>query len=454
MNDSTLMLSISGLRGLIGTSLTPPLAARYGAAFGSWLRKSSGVEHPHIVVGRDSRPSGPMVQNAVVAGLLSVGSRVTTLGIVTTPSVAIMTEHHRAQGGIVITASHNPIIWNGIKALRHDGVAPPPEQAAQIIDRFRSDQLDYVPVEAIQTLDEDDSTNQVHVDRILAHIDVEAIRKRRLKVVLDSVHGAGGPATATLLKHLNVELIHLYGEPTGRFPHTPEPTEENLRELAAKVREHQADVGLAQDPDADRLALVDETGRYIGEEYTLALCTLHVLGRTPGPVAANLSTSRMIDDIAARFGCMVHRTPVGEAHVASMMRQQRCVIGGEGNGGIIWPKVIHVRDSLAGAALVLEQLAVTGKSLSQVAAEIPAYAIVKFKQPIQEGMADRAIARLERAFTGERIDLQDGIRIDLADAWVHVRSSNTEPIMRIIAEAPQPAAAQQLIDRVRGLIEA
>jgi phosphomannomutase len=443
------MLSVSGMRGLIGRSLTPPVAARYAAAFGSWLRQSTGESHPHVVVGRDSRPSGLMIQNAAVAGLIAAGCRVTTLGIVTTPSVAIMTEHRGAHGGMVITASHNPIIWNGIKALRHDGVAPPPDQAAQIIQRFHDDQIDYVDVAELQSVDHDDTTNQIHLNRIFDHLDVEAIRKRKIRVVLDSVCGAGGPATAVMMKHLDIDLIHLHGEPTGLFPHTPEPTAENLTGLAAAVKEHGADLGMAQDPDADRLALVDETGRYIGEEYTLALCALHVMGRTPGATAANLSTSRMIDDIAARFGGVVHRTPVGEASVAAMMRKHDAVIGGEGNGGIIWPKVICVRDSLAGAALMLELLATTGKSLSQLVADIPAYSIVKQKLPIEPGMADRAIEQVGKLFAGERIDLQDGIRVDLADSWVHVRPSNTEPILRLIAEAPGEEDAHALIEKVR-----
>ncbi|QNN23032.1 phosphoglucosamine mutase [Planctomycetales bacterium ZRK34] len=449
MSDFPLMLSVSGMRGLIGRSLTPPVAARYAAAFGSWLRQSTGEAHPHVVIGRDSRPSGLLVQQAAVAGLVAVGCRVTTLGIVTTPSVAIMTEHRHAHGGMVITASHNPIIWNGIKALRADGVAPPPEQAAQIIQRFHDDQVDYVDVTQLQPIDHDDTTTDVHLQRIFDHLDVEAIRKRKIKVVLDSVCGAGGPATAVMMRELGVELVHLYGEPTGIFPHTPEPTAENLTGLAAAVKEHGADIGMAQDPDADRLALVDETGRYIGEEYTLALSALHVMSRTPGPAAANLSTSRMIDDIAERFGGLVHRTPVGEASVAAMMRQHDAVIGGEGNGGIIWPKVICVRDSLAGAALMLELLATTGKSLSQLVADIPAYSIVKQKLPIEPGMADRAIEQVGKLFADDRIDLQDGIRVDLADSWVHVRPSNTEPILRIIAEAPREDDANALIQKVR-----
>ncbi|MEE9211163.1 MAG: hypothetical protein V3U29_00750, partial [Phycisphaeraceae bacterium] len=320
MSDAPLMLSVSGLRGLVGRSLTPPVAARYAAAFGSWLRaryadKSGAL---HVVLGRDSRPSGQMFESAAVSGLVAAGCRVTQLGIVSTPGVAIMTQHLGAQGGMVITASHNPIQWNGIKVFRHDGVAPTADQVRDIIDRFHADREDYVGVKKDAPLTEDDSTPRVHTELLLRHLDVAAIRKRKLKVVLDSMHGAGGAETAALLEALGVELVHLYAEPSGQFPHHPEPTRENVVSLCQAVREHGGDIGFTQDPDADRLAVVDETGSYIGEEYTLALSCLHVLERCAAEsagatvkVAANLSTSRMIDDIAAQFGAQVVRTAVG-----------------------------------------------------------------------------------------------------------------------------------------------
>ncbi|MEX2670878.1 MAG: phosphoglucosamine mutase [Phycisphaeraceae bacterium] len=453
MSDSKLMLSISGLRGIVGDSLNPEVAARFAAAVGSHFRQATGKEHPLVVLGRDSRPSGLMIEQAAIAGLTATGCRVVVLGIATTPSVAIMVDHLHADGGLVLTASHNPIMWNGIKTLRHDGVAPPPDQAAAIIERFHHGPLDYVDVQSLQPNTRDETTADVHIQRILPHVDVERIRSRKLKVVLDSVHGAGGPATAMLMQELGVELVHLYAQPTGQFPHTPEPTAENLTGLCEAVQEHNADIGLAQDPDADRLALVDQNGVYIGEEYTLALCAEHVLSRTPGPVAANLSTSRMLDDVAARYGCTVHRTPVGEANVADAMKQHHAVVGGEGNGGIIFPPVIHVRDSLSGAALILDLLAASGESLSQLVRRIPAYSIVKDKLPVRDGVAENIGPRLERRFAGEKIDQQDGIRIDTADAWVHVRPSNTEPILRIIAEAADPETARQLIKQVREEID-
>ncbi len=544
------MLSISGLRGIVGSSLTPVVAARYGAAVGSWLRQSGAPEHPHVVVGRDSRPSGHVVEQAAVAGLLSVGCRVTTLGLATTPGVAVMVDHLHADAGLVLTASHNPIAWNGIKTLRHDGLAPPPDQAQQIINRFKNEDLIYCDVHGLRELSHDDSAATVHVKRILHPINADAIHGRKFKVVLDSVHGAGGPSTARLLHELGVELVHLYGEPTGQFPHTPEPTAENLTGLCDAVRQHKADLGFAQDPDADRLAIVDETGRYIGEEYTLALCAEHVLSqpfpsrersgrfRDPGEgdaplprasivqrcasdhphpaissptspvkgevksIAANLSTSRMVDDIAAKYGAVCHRTPVGEANVAAAMIRHGCPIGGEGNGGVIWPVVSHVRDSLAGIALVLELLATRGGKLSELVRQIPPYAIVKDKLPIQPGLAERAIGRLREALgqpfplpqrsvpagPGEGaarfprasmiapqagadphpatssptspvkgevvIDLQDGLRMDWPGErkWVHLRASNTEPILRIIAEATTEAQAKELIAACRAAV--
>ncbi len=451
MDSSPLMLSISGLRGVIGASLTPEVAARYAGAVGQWFA-SQQSDPPHVVVGRDSRTSGPMIESAVCAGLLGAGCRVTRLGIVCTPGVAVMAQHLGASGGVVITASHNPTIWNGIKTLDRTGCAPPPEEANKIISAYSNDRIAWVPVQRVGQPRSDDTANRVHADRVLGHLDVPAIRRRRVKVVLDSVHGAGGIAGRLMLEALGVELVHLYGEPTGQFPHEPEPTKQNLVELGEQVKRHAADVGFAQDPDADRLAVVDEKGRYIGEEYTLALAALHVLSRTPGPAAANLSTSRMLDDIAGKFGCPVHRTAVGEANVAARMRQERAVIGGEGNGGVIWPPVVHVRDSLAGMGLILELLASTGKTLSQLTADFPSYAIVKDKLDIAPGIKDKILPTLSKLDPSARVDTQDGVRLDWPDRWVHVRPSNTEPILRLIAEAREEAQARDAIARVRSAL--
>ncbi|MDH3584432.1 MAG: phosphoglucosamine mutase [Phycisphaerae bacterium] len=449
MSDAPLMLSVSGMRGLVGQSLTDAVAARYAWAVGSWLREQARGRGPaRVVVGRDSRPSGPAVEAAAITGLRSAGCDVTVLGLATTPATAVMVTELGGRGGLVITASHNPLPWNGIKTLRHDGVAPPPEQARQIIERFHR-APPALPTAAEGTPDTDDRAGAVHVGRILDHLDVEAIRRRRLRVVLDSVCGAGGPSTRQLLEELGVELVHLNAEPTGEFPHEPEPTAANLGGLVQAVEQHGADVGFAQDPDADRLAIVDNRGRYIGEEYTLILCAANILARTAGPVAANLSSSRMLDDLAARFGVQAHRTPVGEAHVARAMGKHACVIGGEGNGGVIWPKIVRVRDSLASIGLVLDLLARDGRPLAEVVDRIPAYSIRKEKIPIEAGMAEAAVKKLSAAFADQKIDTQDGIRIDWPDQWVHVRPSNTEPILRLIAEAPDAQRAGGLLEQVR-----
>ena len=349
---------------------------------------------------------------------------------------------------MVVTASHNPIIWNGIKALKHDGAAPPADQAMQIIELFKTDDFAYAAVEAIQLCDEDDSGVKVHLDSVLPHVDVDAIRAAKLKAVVDSVNGAGGEEARVLIESLGVELVHMYPEPTGLFPHTPEPTRENLTELCEKVKQHGAAIGFAQDPDADRLALVDEQGCYIGEEYTLALSAMHLLGKGDR-VVANLSTSRMVDDIAEAAGATVVRTPVGEANVAAGMKQCDAALGGEGNGGVIWSRVSGVRDSLVGMALLLEMLAKRGKPLSELVAQTPAYAIVKDKVDASETLIKQIGPILKKAFSDERVDTQDGVRVDWPGRWVHVRPSNTEPIIRIIAEAAHEDQARELVNQVR-----
>ncbi|MBL4700693.1 MAG: phosphoglucosamine mutase [Phycisphaeraceae bacterium] len=446
MSDAPLMITISGLRGLIGKTLTPTVAAQYGQAVGMWFK--SQMKKPTIVVGRDSRPSGLMIQNAFVSGLSAVGCKVIILGIATTPGVGLMIGRLHADGGVVITASHNPIQWNGIKVLTSQGIAPSPKKAQQIIDLFHQNQPEYVPVTKIKPVETDSTLTKIHARTILRHIDVDIIRRRRIKVVLDSVHGAGGPETLVLLKELGVELIHLYAKPTGHFPHGAEPTKEHLTELATEVKKHKAAIGFAQDPDADRLAIVDNKGNYIGEEYTLALCAKHLFAENPKAkkiAVTNLSSSRILDDVAAKYGGKVYRSAVGEANVAKRMQKENALLGGEGNGGIIWPKIGYVRNSLVGIALILEMLAKQDKSLSKIASTIPSYAIVKDKVDIKPGMADTIEPALRSVFGDAIFDTQDGVRVDWKDCWVHVRPSNTEPILRLIAEAPDNAACEKLI---------
>jgi len=349
---------------------------------------------------------------------------------------------------VVITASHNPGQWNGVKAIRADGCAPDADEAQQIIAAFRDATGGDVPTQSVRDPDVNTDVAKVHTKLILQHVDVDAIRGRGLKVVLDSVCGAGGPETARLLDRLGAQVVHLHADPTGDFPHMPEPTKDNLTSLCDAVREHGADLGLAQDPDADRLAIVASDGTYIGEEYTLALCALHVL-REGEVAAANLSTSRMLDDVASRCGATVARTKVGEANVAAAMRDRGATIGGEGNGGVIWPKICYVRNSLAGIALLLELLAQRDATLGELIDHLPRYAMVKEKLDARRELIDALGDAMQRAFPDVDRDEQDGVRLDWPDRWVHVRPSNTEPIIRIIAEAPTEDDAAGLVQQVR-----
>lgn len=453
-SDAPLMLSVSGARGIVGRTMTPPVSAEYAAAFGSFVRTSTGRADPVLCLGRDSRPSGEMLAAAAMAGLASVGCRVIDLGIVATPTVAVMIDRYRAAGGMVVTASHNPIQWNGLKCLNADGVAPPPSHVNEIIRRFKSRDFGYVDVTSLMPSERDDSANDTHIERVIGNIDADAIRHARLKVVLDSVNGAGCASGRMLLEQLGCDVIHLNGEPTGRFAHPPEPLKENLIDLAERTAKADAACGFSQDPDADRLAIVDENGRYIGEEYTLVLAATRALElHGAGTMAANLSTSRMIDDVAMQFaGSTVLRTAVGEANVVEAMKPAGALIGGEGNGGVIWPRVCWVRDSLSAIALVLSLLASRKKPLSAIVDELPHYAMVKRKFDLgsvggREAI-DAMLAKVAEACADEKVNTADGVRIDFDDGWVHLRPSNTEPIVRLIAEAANEDQAQALIQRV------
>lgn len=454
MKEAPLMLSVSGARGIVGASLTPVTAADFAAAFGSFIKASTGESNPVICLGRDSRPSGEMFAAAVTAALATVGCKVIDLGVVATPTVGVMVTQRNAHGGIVITASHNPIEWNGLKCINSRGMALPKDDIEEVIRRFREHDIDNADPTDL-TAEQDAMANEQHVQRVLSLIDVEPIRIANFTVVLDSVNGAGCVSGRMLLDALGCEVIHMNGQPTGQFAHTPEPTEENLRDLAAKTASTpNAACGFAQDPDADRLAIIDETGRYIGEEYTLVLAARRMLDiRGGGPMAANLSTSRMIDDLANRYaGSAVHRSAVGEANVAAVMQEYDAIIGGEGNGGVIVPDVCWIRDSLSAMALVLSLLADSRKPLSALVSELPAYAMIKSKFDLTDiggrDAVEPALGRVTQAFADERVNTSDGVRIDFADGWVHIRPSNTEPILRLIAEAPDEQRAEALIAAV------
>ncbi|MDB5301118.1 MAG: glmM, partial [Phycisphaerales bacterium] len=432
------------------------VVGRMAAAFAVWLKQNATPvdgKHFRLVIGRDSRPSGPWVRDAAAAALTASGIEVIDLDIVTTPGVAMMVKHLNADAGIIVTASHNPIEWNGLKLLNRAATAPPPADAEAIKRLYNEQRSDFVRVESLVLPKKNSETHALHVKRVLDHVDVLGISTKRYKVVLDSVNGAGCVATATLLNKLGCQLVHLHGTPDGKFPHEPEPTARNLTGLCDEVRRQRATVGFAQDPDADRLAIVDEHGTYIGEEYSLVLAAQWIMSRRPGAVAVtNLSSSRMLDDVAARFGGRVLRTAVGEANVVQAMLQNDAVIGGEGNGGVIDPRIVPGRDSLVGMAYVLQLMASTGKTVGQLVAELPRYEIVKTKFECRREDADRAVEAIKKEFAKEKVDTQDGIRIDWDNAWVHARASNTEPIMRIIAEAPDRATADAKIAKMQEVV--
>ncbi len=448
-----LMLSVSGARGIVGATMTPVTAARFAAAFGSHVRAATPGRRPRLVIGRDGRIGGESLVLAAKAGLASVGCDVVDLGVTMTPTVGVMIRHLHADGGMAVTASHNPIQWNGLKCLDHDGLAPPKEVADAIIARFREERLDFADSRGAGAISADGTSNSTHIAKVLACVDVAAIRAARFTVVLDSVNASGCVPGRQLLEELGCQVVHLFGDPTGVFGHTPEPIEANLGELMAGVRRTPgAACGFAQDPDADRLAIVDDKGRYIGEEYTLVLAGLRMLERRgSGVLAANLSTSRMIDDVAGRFGATVLRTAVGEANVVAALKPAKGILGGEGNGGVILPEVCWVRDSLSAMALVLDLLSSAKKPLSAIVDSLPRYAMIKSKLDLAaiggNAAVGPALAKTRAAFAHERMNDADGVRIDFADGWVHLRASNTEPIVRIIAEAPTKERAEELVQR-------
>ena len=448
-----LMVSVSGIRGRVGEALTPEVMSTFAAGFGAWASARHG--NNAIVVGRDSRVSGPMFHRVVLGALQSVGCRVIDVGMAPTPTIQMAVEHHRAAGGLAITASHNPVEWNALKFIGSSGLFLDGTEAVEMRESVEAG-FTRVTWDRLGTVETDLTACQRHVEAILAlpWLDVKGIRAKRFVVALDCCHGAGPTVFPALLEALGCEVHGIGMTPDGRFPRSPEPIAENLKELEAEVRRSGAVVGLATDPDVDRLALVDETGRSIGEDWTLALATRVVLRHKSGPVVTNLSTSRILDDVAARLGARVLRAPVGEVNVAVRMRSEGSPIGGEGNGGVILPELHLGRDAPVGAALILQLLSDEARPLSAIVAEYPRYAIVKDKLDRPAGALSSVYAALEQAFPDGTVDRQDGLRLSWPDRWVHVRPSGTEPIVRVIAEAPTEAEARTLIRRSREPLDA
>jgi phosphomannomutase len=445
-----LMVSVSGVRGRVGEALTPEIMAKFAAGFGAWAKQRAGNQKTRIVVGRDSRVSGPMFQPVVMSALQSVGCDVIDVGMAPTPTIQLAVEHHHAAGGLAITASHNPIEWNALKFIGSSGLFLDGSEANEMRAVVDGD-IPRAQWSEIGSIDSDAGAIERHIEQVLAlpFIQVDRIRQRRFKVALDCVRGAGGAFMPQLLDRFGCDVSAINLETDGRFPRSPEPIAENLGELEDLVTRTESEIGFAVDPDVDRLALVSDEGKAIGEDYTLALAAKVVLRHREGGIVTNLSTSRIVDDIAREQNRRVIRAPVGEVNVATRMRSENAPVGGEGNGGVILKEMHLGRDAPVGAAIILQLLLEENKLLSQIVASYPRYSIVKDKLDRPSAPLDSVYASLRNAFTDAEVDTQDGLRLTWPDRWVHVRPSGTEPIVRVIAEAPTAAEAEALIARCR-----
>jgi phosphomannomutase len=431
------ILSISGLRGVVGDGLDPEYVTRFAASLGTLLGGGT------IVLSRDGRSTGDMLRHAVLAGLMGSGCRVVDLGIASTPTCGVMVTALGASGGLQLTASHNPIEWNGLKPFSPRGSVFDKALGEKLLAVLESGPT-YRRWDELGTVETVGSENSEHLRRVFKLVDVPAIRGRRFKVVLDCNHGSGSVLGPGMLRDLGCDVVVLGDVADGQFEHPAEPLRENLTSLMSAVVDCGADVGFAQDPDADRLAIVDNSGRYIGEELTLGLCADHVLSRQQGPVVVNGSTSRVTADLAQKHGCQFHRSHVGEANVVSKMLEVNALLGGEGNGGVIEPRVGYVRDSFVSMAYVLDGLVSRKTSLADWVDTLPRYTIVKDKLHCPRERVDQACAALRAKFSTAVATEGDGLRLDWSDRWVQVRASNTEPIIRVIAEAPDPEIARSL----------
>ena len=443
----TLKISISGVRGVIGDSLTPTLLVRFAQAFGTYV--GSGT----IVIGRDTRTSGEMVRQAVIAGLLSSGCRVIDLDICPVPTLQLMVRERHAQGGIEITASHNPAEWNALKFVGADGLFLSAGQARELLDIYH--QGDYTKVAGAQMRGVEmlPGALDVHINAIINAVGTLPATGRKLKVALDSCNGAASLMAPRLIEALGAEVVAINTTPNGLFPRGAEPVAENLGDLCRLVRESGADIGFAQDMDADRLAVVSEAGEPAGEDYTLVLAARYILSKERGPVVANLSTTHALEGVTQMFDCPLHRTKIGEANVTEKMQAERAVIGGEGNGGVIYPRINFCRDSQVGMALILHLLAETGKSVSEILADLPRFRMVKEKLECPSDKIAEVLKLIRREYAAQPMDLRDGVKVTTDDGWFHVRGSNTEPILRVVAEAPDEVRARQMVTQVLKQIE-
>ena len=438
--SSDLIVSVSGIRGIVGESLTPDRVAAFAAALGTYLKGG------RVIVSRDSRPSGRMLRQAVIAGLTATGCSVEDIGIAPTPTVGVAVRQLGAAGAIMITASHNPAPWNGLKMFGPDGAVLSAERGLQVKKLFEQGPLRYVPWDKIGDSRVPPDVTEDHLKLACDLVSVASLHAAAFRVLLDGNGGAGGPLGATLLRQLGCEVVEQGCDSDGVFFHEAEPIPAHLLDVAPQVERSGAAVGFVLDPDADRLALIDEKGNCISEELTLALAVKYRLQQKRGPVVINMSTSRVIEDLARDASSECFRTAVGEANVVAGMRASQAVIGGEGNGGVIDPRVGWVRDPFAAMPMILSLMAETGQPLSELIAGLPQYSMLKTKQTVAKEKLAGVLAAIEKHWPDAKVNKQDGLRLDWADRWIHVRSSNTEPIVRIIAEAPTAGEAKALCD--------
>ncbi len=451
----TLIKSISGIRGTIGgsvgTNLTPIDIVKFAAAYGTWIKQQRTKAHYRVVVGRDARISGAMVQNLVMNTLIGLGIDVIDLDLSTTPTVEIAVPLEKADGGIILTASHNPKQWNALKLLDQNGEFLNAEHSQRVLDIAEADAMEFADVDDLGTLSENQAYFDIHIDEVLdlEFVNVKAISDCKFKVVVDAVNSTGGIAIPLLLERLGVEAVKIHCEPNGQFPHNPEPLKQHLTDLSEKVISSNADFGIAVDPDVDRLAFMDEKGIMFGEEYTLIACADYILSQRPGNTVSNLSSTRALRDVTEKHGGTYTASAVGEVNVVNAMKATNAVIGGEGNGGIIYPESHYGRDALVGVALFLSLLAERKIAVSALRASYPSYFMSKKKIDLNPSInVDAILEAMEAKYTHEDISTIDGVKIDFQTEWVHLRKSNTEPIIRIYTEAPSQEKADVLADKI------
>ncbi|PJE41597.1 MAG: phosphoglucosamine mutase [Flavobacterium sp.] len=451
----TLIKSISGIRGTIGgkvgDNLTPVDAVKFASAYGTFLKNNIQKEKLKVVIGRDARISGPMIHNLVVNTLVGLGIDVIDLGLSTTPTVEVAVPLEEADGGIILTASHNPKQWNALKLLNAKGEFLSGADGAKILEIAEAEAFNFSDVDSLGEVTANDAYMDIHIDEVLELplVDAEAVAKRKFKVVVDGVNSSGGIIIPKLLEQMGVECVKLYCEPNGHFPHNPEPLKEHLGDICKLVVEEKADFGIVVDPDVDRLAFISNDGEMFGEEYTLVACADYVLSKTPGNTVSNMSSSRALRDITQKHGGSYQASAVGEVNVVEMMKSTNAIIGGEGNGGIIYPELHYGRDSLVGVALFLTHLANLDMTVAELRASYPQYFMSKNKIELTPQIdVDAILAAMTEKYKSENISTIDGVKIDFASEWVHLRKSNTEPIIRIYTEAPTQEAADALAFRI------